>query len=138
MLLRDPTQATNIYFNMLPSAVFWPALLLATFATVIASQATISGVFSLVSQANAVPSRPTRAFTRQLPCVPAAQAQHLHFLPRISVVHTSDQHCECAHPLCRGPAYGVARPHSRPALRANCQLVRVNGSASAAAVLRYT
>lgn len=41
----------NIFFSMVPRAVILPMVLLATAATVIASQALISGAFSLITQA---------------------------------------------------------------------------------------
>jgi KUP system potassium uptake protein len=50
-LLRRPEDLGNLFFLSVPSALFWPELILATLATVIASQAMISGVFSLISQA---------------------------------------------------------------------------------------
>ncbi len=51
LLLNDPENARNPFFLMLPSWGVIPMVLLATAATVIASQAVISGVFSLVRQA---------------------------------------------------------------------------------------
>eukprot|EP01103_Thecamoeba_quadrilineata_P012271 TRINITY_DN3124_c0_g1_i1.p1 TRINITY_DN3124_c0_g1~~TRINITY_DN3124_c0_g1_i1.p1 ORF type:complete len:606 (-),score=68.19 TRINITY_DN3124_c0_g1_i1:25-1842(-) len=39
------------FFNIVPTPLFWPVMILATLATVIASQAMISGTFSVVSQA---------------------------------------------------------------------------------------
>jgi KUP system potassium uptake protein len=40
----------NIFFSMVPSPILLPMILLATMATIIASQALISGVFSLTNQ----------------------------------------------------------------------------------------
>jgi KUP system potassium uptake protein len=59
----------SIFFNMAPEAVLIPLVLLATAATIIASQALISGVFSLT-----------------------AQAVQLDYLPRIAIRHTSQRH----------------------------------------------
>ena len=66
LLLADPDSAKNPFFLMLPSWAGIPMVLLATAATVIASQAVISGVFSLVRQ-----------------------AIQLGFTPRLSIKHTS-------------------------------------------------
>lgn len=51
LLLREPTAAPNLFYKMAPSGALIPLVLLATAATVIASQAVISGVFSLTRQA---------------------------------------------------------------------------------------
>ncbi len=56
----------NPFFQMAPSWSLWPLVILATLATVIASQAAISGSFSV-----------------------ARQAVQLGFLPRLKVLHTS-------------------------------------------------
>jgi KUP system potassium uptake protein len=66
LLLRDHEAAVNPFYNMCPDWALYPMVGLATFATVIASQAVISGVFSL---------------TRQ--------AVQLGYLPRMTIVHTS-------------------------------------------------
>eukprot|EP00299_Pterocystis_sp_00344_P017154 c8604_g1_i1.p1 GENE.c8604_g1_i1~~c8604_g1_i1.p1 ORF type:complete len:399 (-),score=61.55 c8604_g1_i1:40-1236(-) len=66
LLLDDPTKRSNPFFLMIPEMVFWPVFVLATVATVIASQALISGSFSLISQAIA-----------------------LGFFPRTKIYHTS-------------------------------------------------
>lgn len=49
LTLSAPTGST--FFSLAPKAWLWPLILLATFATVIASQAVISGIFSLARQA---------------------------------------------------------------------------------------
>ncbi|EOW9183903.1 potassium transporter Kup [Vibrio cholerae] len=49
LTLSEPTGST--FFSLAPKAWLWPLILLATFATVIASQAVISGIFSLARQA---------------------------------------------------------------------------------------
>lgn len=51
LLLRSPEAAPNLFYRMAPSWALIPVVLLATAATVIASQAVISGVFSLTRQA---------------------------------------------------------------------------------------
>ena len=51
LLLRDPEAIESPFFLLAPDALQLPLVLLATFATVIASQALISGVFSLTLQA---------------------------------------------------------------------------------------
>jgi KUP system potassium uptake protein len=66
LLLSDPTAAENPFFRMAPSWTLYPLVALSTAATVIASQALITGVFSLTQQATM-----------------------LGFLPRIEVRHTS-------------------------------------------------
>jgi KUP system potassium uptake protein len=68
LLLSDPHAAANPFYLMFPGWALMPMVLLATAATVIASQAVISGAFSM---------------TRQ--------AMQLGYLPRLSVQHTSDQ-----------------------------------------------
>ena len=68
-LLANPTDVENSFFRMVPDAILFPIVILATFATVIASQALISGVFSLT-----------------------AQAVQLDYLPRIKIRHTSQSH----------------------------------------------
>ena len=67
LLLSDATAISNPFFLMLPQWALWPMIALATVATVIASQAVISGAFSL-----------------------ANQAILLGFLPRMEILHTSD------------------------------------------------
>jgi KUP system potassium uptake protein len=51
LLLADPTAADQPFFKMVPSWALYPMILLSTLATIIASQALISGVFSLTRQA---------------------------------------------------------------------------------------
>ena len=67
LLLADPEAIKNPFYLMVPEWALWPMVGLATAATVIASQAVISGAFSL-----------------------ANQAILLGFLPRMSIRHTSD------------------------------------------------
>jgi KUP system potassium uptake protein len=66
-LINNPDGISNPFFLMLPSWAVMPMIILATAATVIASQAVISGAFSL-----------------------ASQGILLGFLPRMVILHTSD------------------------------------------------
>ncbi|CAG8439183.1 8870_t:CDS:10 [Acaulospora morrowiae] len=68
-LVLDPTVIENTFWNTLPDLngpFYWTSFVLATFATIIASQAMISATFSLLYQA------------MQLDC-----------FPRVKVIHTS-------------------------------------------------
>jgi KUP system potassium uptake protein len=64
-LTKDPS-TFNPFYQMAPRWMLWPLVVLAAIATVIASQAAISGSFSV-----------------------AKQAVQLGFLPRLNVLHTS-------------------------------------------------
>ena len=66
LILKDPQAVENPYYLMAPSWGLVPLILLSTVATVIASQAVITGAYSLVSQ-----------------------AIQLGLLPRLEIVHTS-------------------------------------------------
>ena len=66
LLLRDPTASFNPFYRLIPGPVIYPMLILATAAAVIASQALISGAFSLTHQ-----------------------AMQLGYSPRLTVTHTS-------------------------------------------------
>jgi len=66
LLLREPSALANPLFAMVPAWGILPMVALATAATTIASQALISGVFSMTHQ-----------------------AIQLRFLPRLKVLHTS-------------------------------------------------
>src|SRR4051795_10576774 len=68
LILRSPAAVENPFFLLFPGWSRMPMVLLATVATVIASQAVISGAFSV---------------TRQ--------AVQLGFLPRLTILHTSRQ-----------------------------------------------
>ena len=68
LILRNPGAVDNPFFLLFPHWALLPMVVLATLATVIASQAVISGAFSV---------------TRQ--------AVQLGFLPRLTVLHTSRQ-----------------------------------------------
>jgi KUP system potassium uptake protein len=50
-ILRDPSQIESVFYAVAPDWAHYPMVILATIATVIASQAVISGVFSVTSQA---------------------------------------------------------------------------------------
>ncbi|WP_339056625.1 low affinity potassium transporter Kup [Candidatus Regiella endosymbiont of Tuberolachnus salignus] len=67
LLLKNPEAVRNPFFLLAPDWAMIPLLILATLATVIASQAVISGVFSL---------------TRQ--------AVHLGYLPPMRIINTSE------------------------------------------------
>lgn len=66
LLLSDPSAVANPFFNMAPDWLLVPLVVLATAATVIASQALISGAFSVTKQ-----------------------VIQMGFLPRLQVLHTS-------------------------------------------------
>jgi KUP system potassium uptake protein len=51
MLIENPAAIENPFYLMAPEWSLWPLVILATAATVIASQAVISGVFSVTTQA---------------------------------------------------------------------------------------
>src|SRR3954452_12232522 len=69
LLLRDPLAIESPFFNLAPEWAIVPLAVLATMATVIASQALISGAFSLT-----------------------VQAAQLDYLPRVKIRHTSSAH----------------------------------------------
>ena len=66
LLLHTPAAVDNPFFHMSPAWALYPLVVLATMATVIASQALISGAFSLTMQ-----------------------AVQLGYLPRVKIEHTS-------------------------------------------------
>ena len=68
LVLLDPEKASNPFFLMAPHWCLVPLIILATMATVIASQAGISGAYSI-----------------------ARQCTQLGFLPRMTVRHTSNK-----------------------------------------------
>jgi KUP system potassium uptake protein len=67
MLLRDPSTIANPFFLMAPESLRLPLVILATLATIIASQALITGAFSVVQQ-----------------------AVQLGLMPRLRIAHTSE------------------------------------------------
>jgi KUP system potassium uptake protein len=66
LLLHDPVVAQNPFYRLAPEWALYPLVILAAMATVIASQAVISGVFSLMRQ-----------------------TIQLGYAPRMEIVHTS-------------------------------------------------
>ena len=68
LLLANPEAVENPFYNMAPAWALLPLLLLATCATVIASQAVISGAFSITRQATM-----------------------LGYWPRMPILHTSEK-----------------------------------------------
>src|SRR3954466_5828266 len=68
LVLDDPAAAANPFFGLFPGPLLYGAVALATAATVIASQAVISGAFALVQQAiqlGAVPRLEARQTSEQ-------------------------------------------------------------------------
>src|SRR5262249_42292499 len=51
LVLNDASTAANPFYHMFPSWALYPAVALATIATVIASQAVITGAFTMTQQA---------------------------------------------------------------------------------------
>ena len=51
MLLHDPKAASQPFYHLIPPVLLYPIVALATFATIIASQAAITGAFSMTRQA---------------------------------------------------------------------------------------
>lgn len=51
LVLYDVEARLNPFWEMIPEMIYWPVLILATMATIIASQAVITGAFSLTQQA---------------------------------------------------------------------------------------
>ena len=68
LLLRNPSAATNPFYLLAPSAFQWPLLVIATLAAIVASQALISGAFSLTQQ-----------------------SVQLGYSPRMQIIHTSKE-----------------------------------------------
>ena len=68
MLIQHPEFVDNPFFHMVPRALTIPLLVIATLATIIASQAVISGAFSVTQQ-----------------------AIQLGFIPRMRILHTSSR-----------------------------------------------
>ena len=66
LVLRDPLAASNPFFLLAPRVLLYPLIALATMAAIIASQAMISGAFSLTQQ-----------------CI------QLGYCPRLTIKHTS-------------------------------------------------
>ena len=51
LVLDNPAARHNPFWEMVPGFAYWPVLIMATIATVIASQAVITGAFSMTQQA---------------------------------------------------------------------------------------
>ncbi|MBI2261476.1 MAG: potassium transporter Kup [Caulobacterales bacterium] len=51
LVLAEPAALANPFWRMVPEFAYWPVLVMATIATVIASQAVITGAFSVTQQA---------------------------------------------------------------------------------------
>jgi KUP system potassium uptake protein len=68
LILDNPENISSPFFLLVPSWGQWPLVFLATAATVIASQAVVTGAFSV-----------------------AYQAVQLGYLPRLRITHTSDE-----------------------------------------------
>jgi len=69
LLSGAPIAGGKLFYSLAPQSLLFPTILLATVATVIASQALISGAFSLMSQ-----------------------AIHLGLFPRLKLLHTHERH----------------------------------------------
>jgi KUP system potassium uptake protein len=67
-LLGHPERASNPFYAIVPGWALYPSVVMATAATVVASQALISGAYSLTQQ-----------------------AVQLGFFPRVTIVHTSER-----------------------------------------------
>jgi KUP system potassium uptake protein len=68
LLIQHPHYVDNPFFHMVPASLTIPLLIVATLATIIASQAVISGAFSVTQQ-----------------------AIQLGFIPRLRITHTSSR-----------------------------------------------
>ncbi len=66
LVLSDPTAIEHPFFKLVPQSLLAPMIVLATAATIIASQAMITGVYSLTQQ-----------------------AVQLGYLPRLKIIHTN-------------------------------------------------
>lgn len=53
-LLKHPEDSRVAFWASIPNPVFWPMLVLATLAAIVASQAAITGTFSIIRQATAL------------------------------------------------------------------------------------
>jgi KUP system potassium uptake protein len=68
LMLRDTTAAENPFYLLAPASFQWPLLVIATAAAIVASQALISGAYSLTQQ-----------------------SIQLGYSPRMQIVHTSEK-----------------------------------------------
>jgi KUP system potassium uptake protein len=69
LLIRSPELVTNPFYHLAPDWFLYPLIAVATMAAVIASQALISGLFSLAQQ-----------------CI------QLGYCPRLQIIHTNEEH----------------------------------------------
>ena len=69
LLISEPDAIESPFYRMAPDFMIWPLAILATMASVVASQALISGAYSLT-----------------------VQAVQLDYLPRVEIRHTSGEH----------------------------------------------
>ena len=69
VLMKDYTMAPTMYWASIPQMFIWPSVVIATCATIIASQALITGTFTVVQQ-----------------------AIHANMLPRMTIRQTSEDH----------------------------------------------
>ena len=69
LLLRDPAARSNPFYLLAPPSLLWPLVIIGTAAAIVASQALISGAFSLTQQ-----------------------SVQLGYSPRMHVIHTSKHH----------------------------------------------
>ena len=51
LVLHHPAARADPFYKMIPDVIYWPVLILMTVATIIASQAVITGAFSMTQQA---------------------------------------------------------------------------------------
>ncbi|KAK2634735.1 hypothetical protein Ddye_029527 [Dipteronia dyeriana] len=68
-LVKNPDQVGDTFYASIPDPLYWPTFVVAVLAAIIASQAMISGAFSII-----------------------AQSLSLGCFPRVKVVHTSTKH----------------------------------------------
>ncbi|KAJ4969972.1 hypothetical protein NE237_003071 [Protea cynaroides] len=68
-LRKHPENVLNTFYDCIPSPLYWPQYVVAVIAAIIASQAMISGTFSII-----------------------AQSQSLGCFPRVKVIHTSKKY----------------------------------------------
>jgi KUP system potassium uptake protein len=68
LILRDPAAAANPFYGLAPTWFLFPLIGIATAAAIVASQALISGAFSLTQQ-----------------------AVQLGYVPRVTIIHTSER-----------------------------------------------
>ncbi|XP_043694658.1 potassium transporter 5-like [Telopea speciosissima] len=68
-LSKFPENVANTFYKSIPGPLYWPQFVIAVIASVIASQAMISGAFSII-----------------------AQSQSLGCFPRVKVIHTSKKY----------------------------------------------